>query len=149
MNTKHSAGAEVVDLDAVRRAHKAKSVGIRADFQRDAGSGKDRGYIRELADTITLQEGLRIAQGIVNKFSSKGALLRAFIERRKRRSMTENEEFHVVIMLGKKIAAGCSPDQLKALLVLYSRNQDEFYETYVVPAAEEFLRRFKKNVEEA
>src|SRR5258708_39498845 len=131
MNTDHSAIAEVIDLDAVRRARKLKRTAIRLGLLRDVMSSKDAIYTREIADTITLQQGRNIAQCIVDKFSAKGSLLAAFIERRKRDSLDQEGEFLDILTRQKRMVAYWSPDQLKALLVLYSRNPNTHYETYV------------------
>lgn len=148
MTEDRSARAVLINLDAARRARQAKIVS-RSGLLHDLMPAKDAGRVRELAGSISLHEAYDIARSIVDRFSAKGSLLQAFIERRKRETVANNEEFHVVILLSRKTVAAYSTDDLRALMALYEKNPSTYYETYVVPAAEEFLYRFQPQAEEA
>ncbi len=149
MTENHSAGAEVINLEAVRKAHQARKVRGAVDATDDKKLSKNEGFTSGLANSITLERGLVIAHDIVHKYSTPGALLRAFIERRNRESSRESEEFHEALTERRRKVAGYSPDQLKALLALYRKNPPSCKEVYIVPAAEEFLCRFQPQAEEA
>lgn len=149
MTTDRSARAEVIDLDSVRRARQAKIVGRRLCLLRDEMPSHSDHFTLKLAESITLQDALVIALGIVHTYSAPGVLLRAFIELRVRGLFHESEEFHEVLKDRRKKAAKYSPERLKALMALYKKKQSSCNVMYTVPAAEEFLNRFQKKIEEA
>jgi|SRR3989344_280634 len=101
------------------------------------------GFTPDAADSISLEEGYEIAQSIIGKYSEKGSLLAAFLRRQKRAtSETKKQELHEVLLRQRRQIALFSTNDLKALLALYKKNPEFYYETYILPAAEEYTRRF-------
>lgn len=149
MTTDRSARAEVVDLDMVRMARRVNSIKSQSSLLHDPMPTKNEGVTSKLAHSITLHEAVRIAQSIVEKYGRGGALLTAFLERRKNENAYVNEELHEVLGRQKRMTAAYSTDQLKALLAHYAHSPLHFHETYALPAAEEFLSRFQPYAEEA
>jgi hypothetical protein len=149
MDTTHSVRAEIIDLDTVRRKRQSRKIRIAIDADDSEKLAKHMGFTRTLADSISLKEAYDIARNVAEAYSSKGALLQAFIERCKREPVICFIEFHQEMISKRKMTSAFTTDDLKALMALYRKNPSQYYETYVVAAAEEFLNRFRSEAEEA
>ena len=96
-----------------------------------------------LADSISPEEGYEIAQDVVQMYSAHGSLLKAFLERQKRESSNRKvEELHSALMRQRTMVGGYSTYDLKALLASYQKTPEYYYETYILPVAEEYQYRF-------
>jgi len=141
---KAPSGTKVVTLDDVRRKRMESDIKRVRGGTVDTSSGHT-GPTPELANSITLQESFVIARGIVKKYAVEGSLLRAYLERRKKEPVGVNsEEFHKALASQKGSVSPYKTLDLRAFLVLYSRNPTQFYEIYAICVAEEYLSRFPR-----
>ena len=64
-------------------------------------------------------------------------------ERQKRESSNRKvEELHSALMRQRTMVGGYSTYDLKALLASYQKTPEYYYETYILPVAEEYQYRF-------
>ncbi len=102
------------------------------------------------ADAISLEEGYRIAQRIVKKYTRRGALLKDFLKRRNVSDLTskENQELHEALLSQREMAAAYSTPDLKSILGQHSLSPDHFDGVYILAVAEEYIKRFRTNTDE-
>lgn len=134
--------ARVISLSEFRE--KRDAADARAGRSKEQKLLTHMGFTSELADSISLEEAYAIAQGIVQKYSANGALLKAFLKRQRREPSDEkSEEMHEVLKRQVSTVSQYSTQDLKALFALYKKDPKEYFETYILPAAEEYVRRFE------